>query len=207
MPRAPLIRGLTLVEVLVGAGLGLLVLVLVAQLFVLLSRASHGSLDRASTEQSLTLAMDRLVRDLNSTAPAGVSMNAAGSRLAVHPIRDVDDVGTIFFEDYLVVWIFEGNRLVSYRCPPAVDPGLTFDGRPHRLDPAALDALPVDPSDGLRFTLEPLESFALSNPPGLDPPLVGQPLNLRLEARYRNQQGAEQAMELVRDMALRTSGF
>lgn len=136
-------RGLSLLEVLVTAGLLLLVMsVLVGFLIPSLRRTAQGN-ERATLQAEAAMSLTRLERDFFSTSSAGLSLLAGDgtdiTAVGIVPIKETSVLGTLTWQDFLVVYFFLPQQRKLYRRVVDAASGLPFDpARPPRVSPDEL---------------------------------------------------------------------
>lgn len=97
-------RAFSLLETLVGAFLLLLLLTVMFQILVPMSKGSVRGAQQSELQQSAVLALDRLTRDLEACPPAGITLGA-GDRYACHRLVDVAADGSqMLSTDLVLVW-------------------------------------------------------------------------------------------------------
>ena len=104
-------KGFTLVEVLVGATLGFLILGIVSQLLVSSMRVSEKGGQRVERDQKALLLGERLSRDLRTTTKNGIAIHRGASRLklTIHPRKL--ETATIVWEPHLIYYHWENEHL------------------------------------------------------------------------------------------------
>lgn len=206
-------KGYTLVEILIASTLMLLLLALTFQVIVPTFRTTSERSARVELEQVAALAVNRVVADLESTAPSGVGLLLAltptdPTGMVVHPLLNVDASGGQVWDDKLVVvyfdpglrrltrWVWEGG-------PPAVNPAPTA-GNPLRVSPDTVRQLGQEAtargtrlaSDVTEFSIghsgsggtyeQPFSVEILLQKPGVKNEQVPTSFRLRREVYLRN---------------------
>lgn len=116
----------TLVEMLIAAGLALLVLVLMVQVLVPAFKISARTSVRSELHQRANHALGFLSRDLQHTSPDGIAYFRTGPQrflLSMHPIVDSSPEGKRVYQDGLIVYLWENDRFSRNRY---VDPDPNF---------------------------------------------------------------------------------
>lgn len=137
-------RGFTLVEVMVAAALGVLVLGLAAGYLVPALRASDRGSSEVEMEQQAVLALSQIERDAGRTTPEGLSLRAeAPVCLAVNPRDEVEPDGTVVWSDSYIIYSFDKKRglLIRRQWPPGMPTPTAAEQvriHPKRLTPARL---------------------------------------------------------------------
>lgn len=178
-------RGFTILEIMVSAALLLLATGLIFQFLVPALQASSRSQVRVEMQQTATVALEYMVRDLERTSPGGVTLESG--ILAVNPVEQLQNDGTLIWEDVFVVyyWDTTNQRLIRREWPPgppAPRPEHLFRGRAKRLDSAILSQISVPAPDD-RVMATGVIDFAVED---TGTGVLAQPLTVRL----RLQRGA-----------------
>jgi hypothetical protein len=99
-------RGLSLVEVLISAGLVLLVLGLGTSFLIPLMRMQVDGAESAELGQRSTMLLEELRRDLNQSSAAGLTLLQSEQEvlLAIHASDNVAQDGTLVWKDSLVIY-------------------------------------------------------------------------------------------------------
>lgn len=190
--------GLTLIELLVTAGLALLVMTLASRFFWPLVRIVIRSQERAGLQQRCTLAMDSLRGGLQATNPGGLAYTPG--LLVLHPL-DVRAVATR--PRYLVeLWSFHhtGGELRRQRWQPVPSAlGLTLtDDAASRLTPSQLTLLPtLGPPADQRLLTSGVTEFNLSS--SAPAPQLANPVRLRLVLAHQDDRYACEQTVLLRN--------
>lgn len=195
-------RGATLLEVLVAAGVGLLVLGLLVTLLLGGVRIYlHGS-TRSELQVGATLALGRLIADLERSTWTGVSLCHDG--LGLVPVKGVSADGRLLWREALILYHHQAAPGLLWRreCPP-VPGGLSLalePTRPLQLNANELGAIfsaSARDSTGWAVVAREVSRFELTRagPPGL--------LRVTLELLRVTPGGAELRFELIRDLCLR----
>lgn len=167
-------RGLTLVEVLVGLFLSSVLLTLLLQLFSVTYRVGQQEIRKASLRQGLMVIGQQLVRDLNETTVAGITLVSSGAEIATHPLGGITVGGRLVYEDRIWLWSWNHADRRLTRSQVTDQP---FEGLPLRLTPDTLEAA----ERALSRSLDGVVGFSVSNPAGTEAPLVSSPLSVRIE--------------------------
>lgn len=122
IPFASSRRGLSLIEVLVGATLGFLILGLLSQLMVSSMRVTEKGGERVGRDQKALLLGERLTRDLRTTTKNGIAVHSATNslKLSIHPRKL--ETATIVWEPRVIFYDWDGSRLTSTRLNLPVAP-------------------------------------------------------------------------------------
>lgn len=149
-------RGFSLIEVLLAAVLGLMLLILLMRVFVPMSKGLVRGTDQSGLQQTAAVALHEISKTLTRTPPQGVTLGNGGRTLALHPLQEVNAAGRQLFADHLVVFWYDpaGRRLIERRSQPA---GITnrIAFRPN--DPL-LGAMST-PDPGQKIVAAELETF------------------------------------------------
>ncbi|MEW6277226.1 MAG: hypothetical protein AB1758_01290 [Candidatus Eremiobacterota bacterium] len=180
-------RGLTLAEVLVGAGLSLVLLGVVVGLFLGAGNLWLHSSCRSELQQTAALALDRMVSDLRGSAAEGVSWDA-DSRLSVRPVLDVDAEGRLTWDEQVTLYYVSHGSLWSRR------EGLGLAAGP-RVPAQELAALCADGSSANAMARD-LQSFRVRGTPSL--------VRLELILARRLPSGEVVRFQLDRSVLIRT---
>lgn len=209
MPTFPE-RGLTLVEMLVAAGLGSILLLLFFMLLVPSMQYSGRETARAEVQQQSVLAFNAIENAIRGSASGGIAIFPKGTPgrpagLAVQPLQDVDDLGRLVWQDQFTVffWDSTSKKLHSKTWPPKI-PGLTkspVKGRPTAMIESDYIALLTSPNPSLRTLAYGVADFDAVHAgafPALVPPLN---LTMRLEREVAHQ---TETFVYTRTLSLRT---
>lgn len=115
-------RGYTLIEILIAAGLALLILGVMVQLVISGMKVSEKGTLRAELQQKALLFNQRFERDLRLTAKSGLGIEAAleGSLISIH--RRKQDLASVVWEEHTVLYELLEETLVrkeiAYPGPP-----------------------------------------------------------------------------------------
>lgn len=193
-------RGLTLLEVIIAASLGLLLLGALFQVVIPSMKVTLGRSARAEIELSAALAIGKLVGDLESSAPAGLSLReTAPKAVAIHPIADVKPDGGVRWEPWLIVYVLDGDRLVRKRWPEEASETVP-QTRPWRVTSERLGVIARARSRNARTVAIGVTDFQVGYAG-----LAGtQPLRLRIGLE-RQVRDPPEAFTLTRDLHLRQS--
>lgn len=164
-------RAFTLPELLVSLGLGALILSLLVALVIWGMRVYTVQSLESQRFQLGSMAMRRLHADLRATCAEGVSLLETPTRcvLAIHPLSDLTSSGEQVWSDSLVVYVWEGGRLVRGTGGPVAG-----TSRPQRLDADRLRTL--TPVAGV-VIMDELSAFRAR--------MQGRTLAVDLETTYR----------------------
>lgn len=176
-------RGVTLIELMVGMFLGSIMLLLLVRLFQVGLRTGREEIARGATESSLVLTLNRIERDLLSSTPAGISLDSAGNRLLVHPILSVTNRRQVVYEDRFLYWSYDAGSEHLFGSESLTPPSGGFNTLAQRLSSAELGALPLTGTSRVFQNLSGITTFSVSNPAGVQVPLVGSPLTIVIEGR------------------------
>ena len=150
-------RGLSLVEVLVAAMLGSVVLYVIVTTLVPVLRASALGTARVDLDQRGTLAATRLIKALRATTRSGVmtgSLNGVQA-LSTHPLQGAAADSGQQWASYLRVFSWKGQTLteseVPLSSPPTTATALSL--------PALLAALDTSPP---RFSVNNVTQFSVT---------------------------------------------
>lgn len=152
--RTPWRQGFTLLEVLVSAFLGALVLYVLITLLIPAMRMSALGTTRVDLDQRATLLEQRLIRSLKSTNRAGVmtASHEGGVLLTTHPIEGSLTGSKQKWADYLVLFSWENKQLTESRTaleePPIKATTIPLEG-----------LLEVLGSKSVRFLVDDVDSF------------------------------------------------
>lgn len=181
-PHARSSRGLSLGEILVVLALSALLLGILVQFAGSAFRISNEELERNKTEATLINLVRRLKRDLTVASAAGLSLDTDGKTLLLHPIT-LSDVGTVVYQDKLVLWHFNQDRLLVTRGETSSFSDFTFDGTPYRAPAEVLATLGSSSDFPISHKFTSISSWKLSTNPDVDPPFIGSPLRLEITAK------------------------
>ncbi|MGE0492092.1 MAG: hypothetical protein AB7S38_22955 [Vulcanimicrobiota bacterium] len=137
-------RAFTLAEIVIAATLALLVLGLAAGYLMPALRASTRSATRVELDQRAVIALSRLVREAESTSPAGLSLRSTDPVcVAVNPLEEVRPNGDLIWSESYVIFYFDRARgqLLRRQWPPgdpAPTPAQTRRSKPKKLTPDEL---------------------------------------------------------------------
>jgi len=204
-------RGLSLLEIMVAAALGLLLLTYASRLLIQISRNTLRAQAQVAVQQTVTITMGRLISDVQTSTPAGLTwqpdLGPAHLRaLAVQPLRDVDGDGlSVYADKLLIIYYYDApNQLLRRReWMPPHNPPLTLNpSEPVRLsDTQLLTALSTQ-DFSLDSSIKNLDQFELSNP--YPPPNLGNPLELKISGRQHVVSGkSDEFFEVKRSIVLR----
>lgn len=205
-------RAFTLLEVVVGAALGIMVLTLLVQLLVPSLRLSARAGLQTELQEACYLALHQLSEDLVTTVPAGlayVNNTTAGGPtvIGLQPVADADDQARLVFAPELLSysWSPAEGRLRRHRWKPLPAVVGTLNGNsPTRLTSTQLLQLPSVTSQAFegRTMAVGVSQFSLALPVG--PPNIGCPLTVRLELQRQAASDRVDRFELIRTVMLRT---
>lgn len=113
-------RALSLLEVLMAAGLGLALLALLVQVLVPMMRASRRASVQIALQQTGLVVLDRLAQDMQLSVWAGLAHASAPNQeiLGVHRLSQIDSSGAQTFEDALVVYLWQAPNVTRRVVPP-----------------------------------------------------------------------------------------
>ncbi|MEW6284034.1 MAG: prepilin-type N-terminal cleavage/methylation domain-containing protein [Candidatus Eremiobacterota bacterium] len=183
-------RGLTMVELLVSMAVFSLLAALLVSALVAVMRMSYRGTLRANLQGQATLAITRLVGDLQRSSPAGVSMSSGA--VAICPMDGLTGQGTAVWGSSLAIYSRDGRRLLRERWPPGPpDPSRQLaPSFPIHLTPQELAAF-ASGTNGTEVVLaRDVEEFRLSG--------AGADLSIRLKLAR-----GPDTFELIRAVRLR----
>lgn len=197
-------RGFTLIEVLVAAALTLILLGLIYWFLVPSLRLSSQGAARVEGQQQALNALNRAERDLQQSAPGGVSLfpqDPANPNdpvgVALVPLEDVDNDGQQLWNSNftLIYWDRAARKLRRKTAPcPAPDPH-----KPSRLSLAEFKALCDTQNGSEQFLASEVSDFEV---------LPGPPLALVLEVeRKTSQAAAPEKFRLERVLTMRNKVY
>ncbi|MCA9793980.1 MAG: prepilin-type N-terminal cleavage/methylation domain-containing protein [Candidatus Eremiobacteraeota bacterium] len=205
-------RGLSLAELLVAMGLAAIVLAIATSLIWQAVRTTARGTVSGELYQSGVTALTWLVEDIQSTGAAGIGvLNSGGPAtptvLSVHPLADVSNQLVRFYDDHIVVYVWDPATGILTRStwppgPPTL--GVTLEpANPWRPDDTQLLALTAN--NGTRRQLATqVTAFEFENPAGVDFPNIGQPLKLKLSLSRKAAAGYQpEKFEVERLITLR----
>lgn len=187
-------RGFSLLEVLLAAVLGLMLLILLMRVFVPMSKGLVRGTDQSALQQTAAIALDRIHRALVRTPPQAATVGNTGRALAVHPLASVTAAGRQVFEDKLTVFWLDpaGRRLYERQVALTGTLPPRFATRPTQPQLAAY-AVPVSDQ---RVLATEVETFTVS--------VVGETVTVELVlARKAPDGGVPERFELRRTYLLR----
>ncbi len=202
---------ISLLEIMIAGSLGLLVLGYVTYLLVQTTRSSLRAQAQVGLQQLALTTMNRLVRDLQSSTPAGITwepdLGPTHLRvLAIQPLLDVDGDGLpIYADTHLLTYAFD-PALRSLRrrewLPPQTMPVPLSNTNPSRLTNSQLLGCLSTNQFSLETSVPNLNSFQFSNP--YPPPNLGNPFELDLGFRQHVVSGTQdEAFSVQRVVVLR----
>ena len=198
-------RGVTLVEVLVGAFVGSMMLYVCVRLFVVSVRVGSSEIDRSGAETTMATIVSKLENDLQSTTAAGISLSEPGDKVVIHPMDTVTERRQVLYEDRLLYWSFVESEKRLVRSEFLTSPGRAFDTRPIRLDSTELGGLPLTGSSRVTNSIDDIVTFRVANPDGVLLPNLGSPLTVQL-ATIVEKADTRKVLEMSRLVRLRSSG-
>jgi type II secretory pathway component PulJ len=177
-------RAFTVLETLVAAGLGLLLLVLTFRFFVPALKISLRSQERTGMQQRCYLALQKIRADLSLTNAAAVSLATLTppSILAIQPMELETMENRPTYQLRLVSYHVSPQKHLLRRVwqpPPTL--GVTFEAsRPHRLDATQLGQLAGLTSGWFETRrLSPdVEEFSLGS--AVPPPNIANPVRVKI---------------------------
>lgn len=146
MPR-PQHRALSLVEVLVAAGLGIALLTLLVQVLVPMMKAAQKGSVQIALQQTGLVVLDRIAHDTQRSVWAGLAQSSAPNQelLGIHRLDQINASGQQTFEDALVIYVWQPPRVTRRVVVPTSGDGFKLEA-------------PFQPGAGR------LSSLALSDP-------------------------------------------
>lgn len=203
-------RGMSMLELLIAGGLFLVVLSVVFGFLIPSFRNSSRNGARIEMQQQASLAMDRLMIDLERSAPAAVTLlpspaQGQASGVAIQRLRGFSGGGLQEWESELVLyyWLPQSQRLKReiWRAglPPAL-PVVLLDTRPSRITRQDLVDVINDGSASEQTVATGVIEFevALAKPPAMQPFTIGLTLARTIQGRPKPE-----TFELRRSVTLR----
>jgi hypothetical protein len=194
------IRGITLVELIIAAGLTILFFSLVISFLIPVMRASVLGTVRTGIQQEAVRALNSVVGDVRRSASAGLSLFSSGTEPETGPVYlgiirllDVNHLGNQQWETALIVysWKGRGQPLIrkTWSAPPpslgiALAPNL-----PQRVPRAALSSIADEPSLQGVILAKDVAEFRIDSPDteySISSPLTVEILIQRKAATGRN---------------------
>ena len=197
-------RGVTLLEVMVAAGLGLLVLGLTFGYIVPSFKAANRFRVRSELHQSAQVVLAKISQAASTTSPGGFSWSkTAPVAVAFNPMGTLQPAnGILTWEPHydLFWWDSKKQTVHQKRWPPG-KPAITDEEespiRAKRLSPDRL--LAVTEAEEPKLTLAfGVTEFALSHP-GTDEALI-QPVTIRIKLRESGREDRFEAEEVEQQM-------
>lgn len=180
------VRGLTLVELLVGLFVSSILLTILVKLFTVSFRVGQEELSRSATESSLVIMLNKLEKDLLSTSPAGLSLDPLGIRLVAHPILTVTERRQVIHEERFWYWSYDAATEQLFQSEYLLPPSGSFeDNLAYRFTEDEVGALPLTGSGRTKFELSGITDFRVTNPSAVVAPNVGSPLQVVVEAKVK----------------------
>lgn len=112
--RAALVRGLTLVEILIASALLLTMMGILSQVLWTGLRASGKAMNRVDLLTQASFCLATMAEDMERSQPAGIVFSSDPDRLAlsVHRIASLSPYGTHLWEQDLTLYLWEGDAVV-----------------------------------------------------------------------------------------------
>lgn len=194
-------RGFTLIELVVASALAALVLGLGAAFLVPALRASSRSAARVELEQRAVLALSRLVKDIEHTSPAGMSLRSNDPVcVAVNPLEEVRPNGDLIWsESYVIYYHDSAQGLFIRRLWPPGNPtptsAQTKRARPKKLTPMELADIVSNPPVDYTVLARDVTDFQILQ--AGDDFLVKQPVRFELTLERKVAGGRQQDERVV----------
>ena len=195
MERA--VRGFSLVETLLAAFLGSLLLGVLVMTIIPLMRSAHQTSTRAALLQGVALATERLGGDLQRAPLTGITLPDAGhpGLVSIHGVASVTDQGLAVYDNTIILYEWDATSKSLTRAE-ARPPSIT--AAPLRLGYGQIrDFLDDQRTPRRRLVAGMLKEFSLQVSDGDD----RLPLRLRVLAELEPEK-----LELKREFTLRTGG-
>lgn len=138
--------GFTLFEVVVGAGLLLMIGLILVQVLIPSLRATAESQRRAGMQQKASLVFRRLGSDLQDSVPSALSISTSPPVIAGQPISQFTNTAKVEFATELWAYFLLGDELRRVRWQSPGPPTLSVTlqaSTPSRLPQTDLDKFPV----------------------------------------------------------------
>jgi len=174
-------KGFTMLEVMVAATLGLILMGLVFSFLMPTMKASVRGATRVELQQMAVMSLHRMAGDIQNTAAAGLSLSSNPPAVGVVRIKGVTSDGRQQWEDKMIVYTLVGGRIIRKEWPPgpsAGSPALT-GSTPARVPPVLLGQIASTVNDTERVMASNVKSFSATTaaPPGQ----VSDPVTLKIE--------------------------
>lgn len=207
-------KGLSLVEVLVAAGLAVLLLTCFLWFLVPSLSAMGRSTAQSEVQQQAVLALERIEREVRRSTVSGVGLYpkaavavTAAPGLYLTPLQDVNDKGQPNWAlEVVAVWWNRAERRLWIKGWPPKDPaGFSQDpvlSRPAHLSGAEFQTLVSSKNGTERSLAAGVVDFDLQHAGGASPTLVG-PLSLHIELE-REEGRHKQRFKFRKVFSLRT---
>lgn len=207
----PGFRGISLLEVLLGAALTLILLTIMFRILIPLARGTVQTTHRSELQQFGSVALDRITQNLLNSAAAGVSLRqrpteAIPTVLAVQEIADLSSGGVQIWSDHLeLIYHDAGQRKLFTRRWPPTPPDLGWVPetlRATRVPEADLLGLAV-PGSSTRMLSDWVDELQITgfSPEGIYTPPLG--LRIKLSRDLNSQQ--KEVFELEQFLHFRNS--
>ncbi|MGE0491528.1 MAG: PilW family protein [Vulcanimicrobiota bacterium] len=184
-------RAFTLLEVMVAAGLFLIVGLILVNLLIPTLRTAGRTSQRAQLQQQGLLAGRWLVDDLQLAAAGGVGIRSGPDVLAIQPANDLSADGVVVWQQELVVYYVADRRLWRRTWAPGRVPSMALNlstNQPTRPGPAQLLQLVSQLDASPRPIAANVDSFTVTH--AGSGAAVASPITIELELsegqeRYR----------------------
>ena len=123
----------------------------------------------------------------------------------MHPLT-LSDTATVVYEDKFISWKFQADSESVGRFESDGISTVPFSGEAIRLDETLLTSVDTSPDFKLSRTFPKIESFQVSNPPGVVHPFIGSPLKLSLRTTL-DRARTRKVITFEQTYQLRTSGL
>ena len=189
-------------ELIIASSLALLLLSILYQFSRSAYRVAHEEFERNSAEATIMLLSNQCLRDLASTTSAGLSIDASGQSLAIHPVS-LTDTGFLTYENRFIAWQHDSQQEVVRRFEARTVSGVTLNGEAVRLNPTQLASLGSSPDFEENKRYSKIMDFRLENPSGVVAPHIGSPLTLKISVMLQLAHSRKQ-IDFERVIQLRT---
>ena len=172
-------RGYSIVEVMVMAAVGFVILGLLANVFITALQRTNDGRIRVDMQQQAIFTLTHWEKDLERASQRAIRIEG-GTPLYIGITSAVGLAGngTVVWSDTVARWCFDPSARTVSR--GAYLRGTSFAVNP---TPTGLSGLAVSPGQNQRVFCEDVEEFSLKDRIGNTSPLATQPLVLRLKIR------------------------
>ncbi len=201
-------RGFSVLELIVTAALGLLLLSVCIQFLIPSLNVTARETARSQMQERASMVLRRLTNDLGTSSAAGITLrNATPAEAACFTIQPVKSLATNLqnqYEEKLIVYTWDKtSKQVWRRVWPPEPPSLALTLKPlnpDRVPNSALNAFAA--AGGTDLLANDVTELAVKSP--LDPPNLGTPLTLSIECVQKPAAGRNETFRLEAVVDLRT---